>query len=568
MVLDRLLCLPLLCALALVAACQSDADGPAASNDAAAPDTGTADAVATQDADENDGEGSGSSLGEQADGSIRFGMPGSSSASSGAGSFRFGAATASAQIEDQNVAADWYAWTLPVAEGGLGNGEFVGDAVQGFTRAVDDVALLTETNLDSYRFHISWSRVEPSRDAVDPDAIAHYGAVLDALVAAEIQPMVTLFHFSNPLWTNDFVDGDCSDGPTDENLCGWAHPEGAAMIIEELAEHAGRMAAEYGDRVDDWCTINEPVNYLVASYGIGYFPPGERLLLTDFGRLVETMRNFLRAHVAMAEAIRAADTVDADGDGVAASVGLTLSIADWVPARRNAPSTDPEDIAAAEKMRYLYHEVVPQALLEGGFDADFDGEVDETYPEWVGSLDWMGVQYYFRTGVTAERQVTPELGLAFCFEPFDFGSCLPPGDPTFDVPSMNYEFWAEGWYTILAELGARFPNLPMTVTEGGIATTVGARRAENIVRTLEQIQRAIDDGVDVRGYYHWSLMDNFEWAEGYEPQFGLFSVDRSTYARTPTLGQEVYAEIAGARVLTAAQRETYGGDGPMTPEAE
>lgn len=556
-----------LLAIGALVGCSSDADD--------APSTPSAD-VASGDADGvtdaadvvADTEGSGSVTGVQADGSIRFGLPGSTSTESGLGSFRFGAATASAQIEDQNTASDWYAWTLPVEEGGLGNGEFVGDAVQGFTRAVEDVSLLTATHLDSYRFHISWSRVEPARDEVDEAAVAHYGALLDALVAAEIQPMVTLFHFSNPLWTNDFVDGDCTDGPTDEHLCGWSHPEGAAAIIEELAEHAGRMAAEYGDRVDDWCTINEPVNYLVASYGIGYFPPGERLLLTDFSLLIETMRNFLRAHVAMAEAIRAADTVDADGDGVAASVGLTLSIADWVPARRNAPSTDPEDVAAAAKMRYLYHEVVPQALLEGGLDTDFDGEVDEEHPEWMGSLDWLGVQYYFRTGVTGERAVTPELGLAFCFEPFDFGSCLPPGDATFEVPSMNYEFWAEGWYTILVELGARFPGLPMTVTEGGIATKVGARRAENIVRTLEQIQRAMDDGVDVRGYYHWSLMDNFEWAEGYEPQFGLFSVDRTTYERSPTMGQTVYAEIARERVVTAAHRSTYGGDGPMTPESE
>ncbi len=522
------------------------------------------------------GDGSGEASGDetpatgtQEDGSILFGEPGSTSSSDGVGTFRFGAATASAQIEDANVHADWHVWTLPESEGGLGNGTFVGDAVQGFTRAVEDVELVTQTHLDSYRFHVSWARVEPARDAVDEAAIDHYGAVIDALLAEDVSPMVTLFHFANPLWTNDLTAGGCGDdGPTDDNLCGWAHPEGAPQIIEELAEHAGRMAAEYGDRVDDWCTLNEPVNYLVASYGIGYFPPGEQLILTDWDTLVETMRNFLRAHVAMTAAIRENDTIDADGDGVAASVGLTLSIADWVPARANEPSTDPDDVAAAQRMRYLYHEVVPQALLEGQFDPDFDGVADEPQPEWAGTLDWMGVQYYFRTGVTGQRAVTPELGLAFCFPPFDFGSCIDPADPSFYVPSMNYEFWAPGWRDILVELHERFPDLPMTVTEGGIATNVGERRAENIVRTLEQIQRAIDDGVDVRGYYHWSLMDNFEWAEGYEPKFGLFAVDLETYERTPTLGQQVFAEIARTRTLSAEQRALYGGEGPMTPEAE
>ena len=108
----------------------------------------------------------------------------------------------------------------------------------------------------------------------------------------------------------------------------------------------------------------------------------------------------------------------------------------------------------------------------------------------------------------------------------------------------------------------------MIVTEGGISTRSGARRAENIVRTLEQVQRAIDEGIDVRGYYHWSLMDNFEWAEGYGPQFGLYAVDRATMARTPTDGQRVMAEIARTRTVSAAMRAQHGGDGPMTAEPD
>jgi beta-glucosidase len=96
---------------------------------------------------------------------------------------------------------------------------------------------------------------------------------------------------------------------------------------------------------------------------------------------------------------------------------------------------------------------------------------------------------------------------------------------------------------------------------------VGARRAENVVRILEQIDRARSAGFDVRGYYHWSLMDNFEWAEGFAPKFGLYSVDLNSYARTPTMGADVYAAIAGARKLDAATRQKRGGDGPMTAES-
>ena len=132
---------------------------------------------------------------------------------------------------------------------------------------------------------------------------------------------------------------------------------------------------------------------------------------------------------------------------------------------------------------------------------------------------------------------------------------------------MRYEYWAPGLATILGEFAARYDGLPLTVTEAGIATHVGRRRAENVVRTLEQIEVARQAGADVRGYYHWSLTDNFEWAEGYGPQFGLYSVDRTgDYPRTATEGATVLGEIAGARTLTVAQRETYGGLGPMTPE--
>ena len=134
------------------------------------------------------------------------------------------------------------------------------------------------------------------------------------------------------------------------------------------------------------------------------------------------------------------------------------------------------------------------------------------------------------------------------------------------MPSMHYEYYAPGLHTVLADFGARYPTVPLVVSEAGIATELGKRRAENVVRTLEQIERARRDGVDIRGYYHWSIYDNFEWAEGYEPRFGLYHVDFDTYERTATEGATVFGEIAGARKLTTALRKAHGGTGPMTPE--
>jgi len=378
--------------------------------------------------------------------------------------------------------------------------------------------------------------------------------------------MITLHHFSNPVWVDDPRDNECAAGPSDTNLCGLGHPTGGAEVIAEMAEFAALIAERYGDRVDEWATLNEPVNYLLASYGIGTFPPGKMLLfdlLTDF---VPVVRDYLSAHAAMYAAVKAGDTVDADGDGSPADVGLTLAVAKWVPAADHEISDDPVDVEAFEKVQYVFHYLVVQALTEGRFDPDLDGTLDEDQPAWRDTLDWLGVQYYFRAGVTGQFALIPVLEVSPCFGNFDLGACLYATEPTFCVPTMGYEFWAEGLHDILVDFGTRWPDLPLVVTEAGIATEVGARRAENVVRILEQIDRARRAGVDVRGYYHWSLYDNFEWHEGFGPRFGLYHVDYTTYERTATEGATVLGEIAAARTLTRAQRATYGGTGPMTRE--
>ena len=497
-------------------------------------------------------------------GAISFGAFGPLAGDAGRGSFRFGAATAATQIEDMNPHTDWYAWTQPVAAGGLGHGTFVGEAVRGYSKTLEDLALVGGLGLDSYRFSIEWARIEPAKDQIDEAAIAHYREQLVAMRAMGIHPVVTLHHFSNPIWVAD-PRADCAGGPSDANLCGLGSP-GGALVIAQMAEHAALVAQRFGDLVDDWGTLNEPVNYLLAAYGIGTYPPGRVTIAQADTMFIPVVRDYLAAHVAMYRAIKANDTVDADGDGVAAEVGLSLSVADWEPSRGHQPSSDPEDVAARDRLVYVFHYLFVDALLHGTFDANLDGAPDEQHPDWAGTLDWLGVQYYFRSGVTGASALIPLVNLTPCFGDFDFGACLPAPDPTYCVPRMGYEGWTDGIHDILVAYHARYPALPLVVSETGIATNTGARRAENIVRVLEAIARARDEGVDVRGYYHWSLTDNFEWTEGFGPHFGLYAVDDASYARTATEGADVLGAIAKARQVTSAQRTKYGGIGPMTPE--
>ena len=484
----------------------------------------------------------------------------------GLGTFRFGAASAATQIEDSNETVDWWLWSTPMPDG-LGHGEFLGDASRGYSLALEDLDLIADLGLDTYRFSIEWARVEPERDVIDEEALAHYDAFIDGLVERGIRPMITVHHFSNPVWIDDPRDVGCMAGPGDANLCGWDHVDGGPLVVEEFAEHAALLAERYGDRVDEWGTLNEPVNYMLAAYGLQVFPPGKNGILFGFEDvLLAAIRNFISGHAAAYDAIKATDTIDADGDGVVAAVGLTKGAVEWVAARDNAVSDHPDDIAARDRIDYVMNFMFVDAIVQGAFDPQLDGELDEMHPEWEGKLDWLGVQYYFRGGVTAEPGLIPIVEVTPCFGSFDLGACVPPIDPTYHVPLMEYEHWPQGLYARLHAVAERFPGLPLLVSESGIATRTGARRAENIVRALESIERARDEGIDVRGYYHWSLYDNYEWAEGYAPRFGLYQVDYDTYARTPTLGADVLTEIVAARDVSADLHATYGGEGPMTPE--
>jgi beta-glucosidase len=498
---------------------------------------------------------------------IVFGKVGSTSAPSGKGGFRFGASSAATQIEDQNVSTDWYLWTEPTPMG-LGNGPFVGDASKGYTLDLSDVDLLAAMHVDSYRFSIEWARVEPQKGMIDESALAHYDALINALVAKHIRPMITIHHFSNPVWVDDPRDPMCNNGPSDQNLCGLGHPTGGPMVVQAMADHAKLLAQRFGDRVDDWATVNEPVNYLLAAYGAAKYPPGKFGILDITNKFIPVVRDYIAAHAAMYDAVKQNDTTDADGDGVAASVGFTKEAAEWVAARGGMPSSEMADVQARERVLWVYQYLFVEAIRQGGFDPGLTGTLTEPHPEWKGKLDWMGVQYYTRAGVTASPALIPVLNLTPCFGGFGQGSaCIPPLDPTYTVPVMGYEEDPQGLGAILEDFGKRWPDLPLTVTESGIATETGERRAEIIVRALEQIQKAQKAGVDVRGYYHWSIFDNFEWTYGFVPRFGLYTVDYTTYARTPTLGATVLGQIAQDHTVTAAMREQYGGDGPLTPEA-
>src|SRR5690242_10763410 len=217
------------------------------------------------------------------------------SGEAGKGSFRFGVASAATQIEDGNVHTDWYAWTQPKPDG-AGKDTFVGDAADGYTMDLQDVQLVKQMNLDSYRFSIEWARIEPQKGVIDEAAIQHYRDELMALAALGIRPLVTIHHFSNPVWVDDPRVPCPATGPSDTNLCGLGDPVGGPMIVDAMAQHAALLAQRFGDLVDEWGTENEPVNYLIAAYAVAQFPPGEFALSDIVGKFAPVVRNYIEAH--------------------------------------------------------------------------------------------------------------------------------------------------------------------------------------------------------------------------------------------------------------------------------
>jgi beta-glucosidase len=472
----------------------------------------------------------------------------------------FGAASASHQIEGGNTNNNWYQFETLEQYAGVTDAPS-GMAANGYELWQTDNGLVEATHLDSYRFSIEWSRVEPSRDTFDDDAIAHYRAILEDLRDRGIRPFVTLHHFTDPIWIWDLADYECESGPSDENLCGWSNPD----TIAEFVEYAERMAEEYGDLVDHWSTYNEPNTVSHVGYLAGVFPPGNpgssAPAIPRDDRWIEVVVPFIRstieAHASAYDAIHAADTSDADGDGVAAVVGWTVAAQYILPA-------DPENeayVEAAERYRTFLNFMFPDSIATGNWDPDFDGEIDEVHPEWVGRQDFIGVQYYARVFVLDSPFGDQIMNFAPCFGPI---AALLSDCPQIDPNNLSFvnEVYPEGLYEVVSQFAERYPGMDLPITENGAAALNGERKAQILVRHLEQLHRLLDDGFPVTAYYAWSLTDNFEWADGFEPRFGIYTVDYDTFERTATRAQQVLSEVARTRILSSALLGELG-EGPL-----
>jgi len=456
--------------------------------------------------------------------------------------FRFGSATAGFQvdmgcptrtdcIDDQS---DWYAWvTTPeiVDESALfvsGESVEVGPGMWELFEA--DVAQMAADGHTAYRMSLEWSRLFPDpataqaqsvddlATLADQDALIRYHQMFQALEDVGIEPIITLNHYTLPLWVHDGVlchtDPECV-------ASGWVDSD---RIVPMIALYSGFVAREFGGSVDTWFTLNEPFATTLS----GYLQPGEDRSAPpgrsfDVEATVAVLRAQIEGHAAMADAVRSYDTVDADGDGRAQEVGIVLNMVDIQP----SDPDNPDDQRGADHADYLYHRLYLDALTSGAWDDDLDGIPDRNRPELAGRLDLIGINYYNELTV---------LGL-----PFAPVSTV----PAFDFyPEFSWEPHPEGLAAVIRN--ADQWGLPIWVTENG-TPFVEDRGVEVLEGHLDSLLEVVDEGLPVRGYLYWSWVDNYEWNHGLDLRFGLYALDPITKARSPRPVAERYREIIRSR---------------------
>ncbi|GAA1767948.1 GH1 family beta-glucosidase [Agromyces humatus] len=438
--------------------------------------------------------------------------------------FRWGAATAAFQIEGATDAAGrgpsiWD--TFSHTPGRILEGATADVAADSYRRYRDDVELLAELGVTDYRFSISWPRVQPGGSGPANSAgLDYYERLVDALIAAGIAPLPTLFHWDLPQQLED--------------AGGWLARDTAARF----AEYTGLVLDRLGDRVPRWITLNEPAMMTLQGYALGTQAPGRALMM---GAL-PTAHHQLLAHGLAVAAIRAAGT---------AEVGITNNHTLVVPA-----SGAPDDQLAAAAFDLIYNRVFADPVLTGaypdlsafGIDG-FPGAQPGDLEVIAAPLDFYGVNFYNPTRVAAASDGSEFAAAGLPFEPVEsadvavtgFGWPIVPAAFADLLVGLQDDYGDRLPPIVITENGASFPDL---VVDGAVRD---GERIDYLDGHLRAVRHAIELGVDVRGYFVWSLIDNFEWAEGYTQRFGLVHVDFATGERTRKDSFDWYRRLIAAQ---------------------
>ncbi|MBO3086354.1 GH1 family beta-glucosidase [Cellulomonas fengjieae] len=458
--------------------------------------------------------------------------------------FLWGSATAAYQIEgafDEDGRGPSIWDTFSRTPGKVLNGDTGDVAVDHYHRVPEDIAIMTDLGLQAYRFSIAWPRVQPTGSGEFNQAgLDFYVDLADRLIAAGIKPVATLYHWDLPQALED-------EG-------GWANRQTAL----NFAVYARKLAEVLGDRIHVWTTLNEPWCSAFLGYGSGVHAPG----VTDDAKALAAVHHLNLAHGLAGRAIK-----DVLGDDTPISVTLNLHVT-------RAASDSPEDLEAKRRIDTIANDVFLSPMLDGEYPKEVFGDT-EGISDWSfvqdGDLELikvplalLGVNYYSTNRV---QHGTPAVG---------DGTPGPDGHRSSEnsawtgatnvewvaqpgpYTAMGWNIEPQGLVDLLMELHERYPNVPMAITENGAAfydeVSADGRvhdpdRVAYLHDHIDAVGEAMDRGADVRGYFVWSLLDNFEWAYGYDRRFGVVRVDYQTQERTVKDSGLWYRELLRTRTI-------------------
>ncbi|MBN1680512.1 MAG: glycoside hydrolase family 1 protein [Anaerolineae bacterium] len=422
--------------------------------------------------------------------------------------FLWGTATSAHQVEGGNTNNNWSAWEKNA--GHVFQGQKSGQACDWWNgRYTEDFDRAVAMHNNAHRLSVEWSRIEPEPGRFDDAALEHYVRVIDALRERNLEPMVTLHHFTNPLWLQD--------------KGGWLNPD----AVQHFEGFVRRVVEALGDRVTLWCTINEPMVFVQAGYIMGRFPPGKH----SMGAARRVTVHLLKAHAAAYHAIKDIQP--------GAQVGLAkamISLKTRTPGLIHKP--------ARNISRHFFNRAFIEGLttgvlrLAGGKTA---------IPEARDTLDWLGLNYYYRFQAGLNPLIPHRL----------FVDVTRPREGLLGPESVG-ECWPEGLAEHIKWL-SRHVGCPLYITENGMPDADDTYRPLHMIRSVHSLWQAINMNASVKGYFYWTLVDNFEWAEGYDPRFrfGLYGCDHETQERSKRQSAALYGEICEANALTGDMARRY-----------
>ena len=416
--------------------------------------------------------------------------------------FIWGAATSSYQVEGGNTLDDWYQWEQ------MGHTkDHAGKADDEYHLYPEDLDLAQKLNLNVFRMSIEWSRIEPEQGVFDDKEIEHYREELQAAHDRGLKTFVTLHHWTNPIWA--------------ANQGGWTNDQ----MPEWFAEYVARVVPALGDLVDDWLTINEPNVNVLEGYLMGIVPPGEQ----DITKAPIALAEYLKAHA------RAYHIIHHYFPNAKVSFAHHVRVFD--------PSSgwNPLDRLAASFIDDFWNHQLIRSIQSGDihFSIPFVINYHEVVPELKGTLDFLGLNYYTR------EMIKFDMNSPIKIDPYE------NPDPKVGHGDNGDEIYPECLHRMLLAMSGY--GLPIYITENGVADAADTKRAQFICDHLKAIGDAMEDGVDVRGYIHWALIDNYEWVRGFQDRFGLIDVDYSTEARYIRSSAELFSRIAASNSLEACK---------------